>query len=81
MEASLDSTITVTTSNSINKISIHCMDYTLNSHAIVTIECYNNDKIVQIKNYRIPDDIFATWGADDNMILNHVKTNISTILN
>lgn len=81
MDASLDSAVTVTTSNSINKITINCMDYTLNSHAIITIECYNNDQFIQVKTYRLPDDVFNAWGTDDNVILTHVTTNLSTILN
>lgn len=81
MDSTLDSPVTVTTSNSINKITINCMDYTLNSHAIMAVECYNNDKFVQVANYRLPDDIFSAWGTDDNVVLNHIKSNLSTILN
>ena len=79
MDSTLDSPVTVTTSNSINKITINCMDYTLNSHAIMAIECYNNDKFVQVANYRLPDDIFSAWGTDDNVVLNHIKSNLSNI--
>jgi len=81
MDSTLDSPVTVTTSNSINKITINCMDYTLNSHAIMAVECYNDDKFVQVANYRLPDDIFSAWGTDDDVILNHIKSNLSTILN
>ena len=81
MDASLETAVTVTTSNSINKITINCMDYTFNSHAIIVVECYNNNKFVQAKTYRLPDDIFNSWGLDDNVILTHVTTNLATILN
>ena len=80
MDASLDSAVTVTTSNSINKLTINCIDYTLNSHAILGIECYNDEQFVQVKTYRLPDDIFNSWGNDDNVIITHITSNISTIL-
>ena len=81
MDSTLDSPVTVTTSNSINKITINCMDYTLNSHAIMAVECYNDDKFVQVATYRLPDDIFSTWGTDDSVVVTHIKDNLSTILN
>jgi len=76
----IDPPLIVTTNNTITNIEITCCQYDLNSHADMLIMCYNVEAFVESKVYRLPDDVFNSWGTDDDVIKTYITDNLSTIL-